>query len=390
MIKILKTPNKIFITGNQVCMKRGLDAERLRRYFLANGCELTRTPQGADIIIAVTCAFISSYVKTALVMIESLKKYDARLIVMGCLPAMAPAEFKAISDGPALATKELDEVDRLFPDFTVPWASIPDANVPDVDVMMNFDPSDSCPIYIRNSVTTGKPPGPFLRIAWGCNNRCSYCSHPAALGPFKSKPLETCLQEYLALLEAGHRHIVLHANDPADYGRDIGLTYPDLLHKLDEAALNVQVRWSLSDINPARLVQYSVELIPFFKKGRIVSVGVPMQSGSPAVLRRMRRYSHIDRIEAVMQTIHAASSDVRLATHLIVGFPGETLDDLEMTVQAVQRCGYHRAMVFPFSANIATSAEKMGDRLSGETVMARQLLLCERLEQLGLMVDRFQ
>lgn len=371
-------------------MKRGLDAERLRRYFLTNGCELTQTPQEADVIVAVTCAFISSYVKTALAMIKSLKKYDARLVIVGCLPAMAPEELKAIFDGPVLATKELDEVDRLFPDFTVPWASIPDANVPDVNVMMNFDPSDTCPIYIRNSVTTGKPPGPFLRIAWGCNNRCSYCSHPAALGPLKSKPVETCLQEYRALLETGHRHIVLHANDPGDYGRDIGLTYLDLLRKLDDATPDAHVRWSLNDINPARLVQYGSGLIPFFKKRRIASLAVPMQSGSPSVLRRMRRYSHVDRIEAVMQTIRVLSTDVRLVTHLIAGFPGETLDDLEMTVQAVQRCGYHRAMVFPFSANTGTAAEKMEGRLSNAAIMARQLLLCERLEQLGLMVDRFQ
>lgn len=383
--------NRIYLAGNQVCMKRGLDAERLRRYFEANGCVLVSNPQEADTIIALTCAFIGSYVKTATAMIEALKRYPGRLIVLGCLPAMNPDELDSVFTGPNLATRDFDHMDRLFPEFTVQWASIPDANVPDVQVMTSFDAESPCPIYIRNSVSSGKKPGPFLRLAWGCNNNCSYCSHPAALGRLKSKPLEICLQEYRNLLASGHRHVIFHANDPAAYGLDIGLTYPRLLQELDAATPeDLPVRWTLSDVNPSQLVRYGEDLLPLFKKGRIQMLGVPMQSGSPAVLRRMRRYHQVDRMAEVLQKIRAASPLVNLTTHLIAGFPGETLQDLERTVQAVQQCGYNRAMIFPFSANPGTDAETMEGQLTRDEILARQSLLCERMEALGLTVDRFQ
>ncbi|MDD4736603.1 MAG: radical SAM protein [Kiritimatiellae bacterium] len=381
---------KIFIAGNQVCMKRGLDAERLQRYFRANQCELAESPQDADILVALTCAFIGSYVKTAVAMVESLKRYPGRLIVLGCLPAMNPDELESVFTGPNLATRDFDTIDSLFPEFTVPWASIPDANVPDVPVMTSFDPESPCPIYIRNAVTSGKKPGPFLRIAWGCNNRCSYCSHPAALGPFKSKPLEICLQEYAALLAAGHKHVVFHANDPSDYGLDIGLTYPHLLQKLDEITEDPSVHWTLADVNPARLVRYVDDLLPFFQKGRVTHLSVPIQTGSPRLLHSMRRYPYIDRVAEAFQKIRAAAPNIHLITHLIAGFPGETMEDIDQTVEMVEQCSCNRAMIFPYSANPGTDAAKMEPQFTQKEINDHQSLLCERLKARGLAVDRFQ
>jgi len=381
---------KVFIAGNQVCMKRGLDAERLQRYFRANQCELVAAPEAADIIVALTCAFIGSYVRTATRMIEKLKAHKARLIVLGCLPAMAPEELARVFDGPVLATKDFAQLDALFPDFKVPLAAIADANFPDVQAMCSFDPNDTCPIYIRNSVTSGKRPGPFLRIAWGCRNHCSYCSHPVALGPLKSKPLETCIAEYKALLAAGHKYVVFHANDPAAYGLDIGLTYPELLRRLDAETPDDNVHWTLNDVNPAQLVRYCDELLPFFRKGRALFLAVPMQSGSPKILRRMRRYDRVEAIPAALHKIRAANSAAQFTTHLIVGFPGETPADLDLTFEAVRQCGFNRAMVFPFSANPNTPAERMDGQVPPADIAARQAALCERLQSLGLTVDRFQ
>lgn len=381
---------RVILVGNQVCMKRGLDAERLQRYFIANGCELVKTPEHADIIVAMTCAFIGSYVKTATHMIQKLKARKVRMVVLGCLPAMAPDDVREVFDGPMLATKDLDQIDRLFPEFKVPLSAIPDANFPDVQSMCAFDPAGPTPIYIRNSVASGHRPGPFIRVAWGCRNNCAYCSHPAALGPLKSKPLETCLEEYRGLLAAGHKHVVLHANDPAAYGLDIGLTYPMLLQKFDDTTPAGGVSWTLNDVNPAQLVRYCDELLPFFRKGRVIHLAVPMQSGSPAVLRRMRRYDRVDAVISAMEKIRETSPSVRLTTHLLVGFPGETTDDLDMTVSVIERCGYDRALVFPFSANRGTAAERMEGQLSRAEILQRQSVLCDRLTGLGLTVDRFQ
>lgn len=382
--------SKVFIAGNQVCMKRGLDTVRLQRYFEANHCERVSTPEDADILIALTCAFIDSYVQTATAMIESLKQHPGRLFVFGCLPAMNPNEQKQVFNGPILITRNFNQIDDLFPEFTVPWSAIPDANVPDVPVMTTFDPESPCPIYIRNAVTNKKAPGPFLRIGWGCNNHCSYCSHPVALGPFISKPFKVCVQEYRDLLSAGFKTVVFHANDPADYGLDIGLTYPDLLKELDEITDDASIRWTLADINPARLVRYVDSLMPLLCKGRVSHLSVPLQTGSPVLLRRMRRYSKVERVVEALQKIHDTAPNVHLTTHLIAGFPGETLEDIEMTVEMLRNCHCNRAMIFPFSANPGTDAGIMKPQLTKAEIEERQMILYNRLEILNIAVDRFR
>ena len=387
MIKALNF--KVHLAGNQVCMKRGLDADRIRRYLLANGCELVETPDGADIILALTCAFISSYSQTAARMIEKLKQYPAKLVMLGCLPAMAPDLARSVFDGPTLLTRDLDQIDRLFPGFTIPFASIPDGNFPDTAVMQTFDPDTPCPIGIRNNVSGKKRAGPFIRIAWGCRNNCSYCSHPAALGPLKSKALDICVQEYKALLKEGHQLVTIHANDPGAYGQDIGLSYPALLERLDNETPTPAIKWSLCDVNPTWLIKHRDGLLPFFRKGRICHLGVPLQSGSPAILKRMRRDSRVDEIIGTLKAFREADAKFSLTSHLILGFPGETDEDRNLTFAVVCQAQIQRVYLFPFSANPDTPASRMEGQHSREAITAFMKSFSDRLSAASIPADVF-
>ena len=380
---------KVFIAGNQTCMKRGLDAERMKRYFQVNGCTNAKQLEDADLIVAITCAFVSSYVNTAVDMILELKRHPGRLIVAGCLPAMASEKFKSIFRGDYILTKDFENIDRLFPSFTVPYSKIDDAIIPDMNVMKPFFADKFSPLIVRNNISRNSKPPVFLRISRGCNSSCSYCSHPAAIGPLKSKPLNTCLQDYQRILTQGHLQLSIHANDPGAYGLDIGSSYPELLFRLNEFTDSSDVKWGLPDINPHWLLKYREQLLEILKWNRVVFIGVPIQSGSPGVLRRMNRSAHISQVLGTLQEFKNISPKLSIATHLIAGFPGETREDIEMSIDIFRRAPIDMTYIFRFSSNINTKANKFDDILTLEQKTEIQKEMADRISQMNVRVDIF-
>lgn len=361
----------IFVAGNQVCMKRGLDAERFKQYIEANGARVSSTPDEADVVVAVTCAFVESYADYAVAMLRSLDAEGRRLIVLGCLPSMFPAKSASVFQGDWLPVHRFDEIDRLFPGFTVPWSAVPDANFPDTGVMLPFVADAPCPTAIRNCVSDGKRIGPILRVGEGCNNQCSYCSHPAALGPLRSKPIEECVRECRALAAGGARRITIHANDPAAYGVDIGLTYPELLRAC-LGSCGPEVSFTLNDVGPGWLLKYRSELLDLMASGRIAGLGLPLQSGSPRILRLMRRPGATAKILEAVSAFRAAAPGLSVSSHLIAGFPTETDEDVAMTVEMIRQLSPSSVYVFRYSANPQTPAAKLQPQFTATELQARQ------------------
>ncbi len=379
---------KIYFAGNQVCMKRGLDTERFKRYFAANGWTDAETAEDADVVIAVTCAFVSSYTATAVGMLEELKKQGKRLVVYGCLPDMAHDEFEKVFSGEFFSTKNPEGIEEFFPEFTVKLCDVQDSFEPDVNVMSPFDPDALNPVEVRNNVKSRKP-APILRISEGCNNSCSYCSHPMALGRLKSKPLEECVSDYLRILDCGHKRVTIHANDPASYGEDIGLSYPELLNALDKASDDESVKWSLNDVHPCYLLKYGAEIIRFIQKGRVVQIGIPLQSGSPEVLRQMNRVYDIEKVTEMLCRLRTEKPELVISTHLIAGFPGETEEDIELTADIFRKVKIDFAFIFRYSANKGTRAAGLTWQNSPEDIAERQMLLTEKISAHGCKTEIF-
>jgi MiaB/RimO family radical SAM methylthiotransferase len=379
----------VYVAGNQVCIKRGLDARRIIAYFEANGCSYVANSQDADVILAITCAFVESYVAMALRMLRDLAHRKARLVVYGCLPAMRPEVFTTLGDNEYLVTKNIEKIDKFFPSFTVPFAKIPSAHFPEVAVMSPYEDSGSCPIAVRNNIMSERAPGPYLIICEGCGSNCSYCSHPYALGRIKSKPLEQCLAEYQRLLAQGHRHVTIHANDPGSYGVDIGSSYPELLAHLMDNTPKGLIRWSLLDINPHWVLRYTEELAAIIQRASIQAMGIPLQSGSELILKKMRRTPRLTELKEILALFRKTAPSIIFMTHLIVGFPGETLADIEATAAFVAEVGFYKAFVFRFSPNPMTSAAEFKEQIPFEEIIDRQRFLIALLERAGVQVDAF-
>jgi ribosomal protein S12 methylthiotransferase len=370
-------------------MKRGLDAERMKKYFIANGCILVDRSKDANLIIALTCSFVSSYVETAVEMIRILKKDKGHLIVAGCLPGMAKSKLDTVFSGDYILTKDFEKLDLFFPRFKVSYTEIPDAIIPDLQVMKPFSNNETSPIAVRNSISDKTNRPAILRISEGCNNFCTYCSHPLSLGPLKSKPLQNCIQDYQRIIAEGYKRISIHANDPGAYGLDIGSSLPQLFSILNKKTTKEQVKWNILDINPRWLVKYKNMFFDVLKWKRVALIGVPIQSGSPIILKKMKRYNNVTEVIKILKEFKKIDTNIRIATHLITGFPGETREDMEMSIDLFRKVKIDIAYLFKFSSNLNTKAARFRDKLISTKVDQIHSEMFERISEMDVKVELF-
>lgn len=201
----------------------------------------------------------------------------------------------------------------------------------------------------------------YLKIEDGCENRCSYCAIPDARGPIRSKPMEQVLTEVKRLNENGCREIVLTGIETASYGRDLGnIGISDLLAEIDKIEGIGRIR--IGSIDPSVMREDFVEkiseircLAPHFH--------LSMQSGSDRILGLMRRKYNRNMALGNIENLRAHMKDVMLTTDFIVGFPTETDEDFEQTMDFARRAGFLNMHVFAYSKRSGTPAASMAGQV---------------------------
>jgi threonylcarbamoyladenosine tRNA methylthiotransferase MtaB len=204
----------------------------------------------------------------------------------------------------------------------------------------------------------------YIKIEDGCESRCTYCIIPSARGHIRSKPMEDVLSEVRDLTDAGCREVVLTGIETASWGRDLGdVSLADLLEAVDAIPGIGRVR--LGSLDPTLMRPAFVERI-----AKLSSLAphfhLSMQSGSDAVLARMKRKYNRTQALAAIERLHSALPDVMLTTDIIVGFPGETEEDFEATMDLARRARFLMIHVFPYSKRQGTPAAVMPDQVPGE------------------------
>jgi len=216
--------------------------------------------------------------------------------------------------------------------------------------------------YVFPSFTPDFVPGPtaFLTIIKGCNNTCSYCIVPFTRGPEQSKPPEMVLKEIRQLIEDGAREITLLGQNVNSYGKDLSpkTDFVTLLRQVSELDGLDRLRFVTShpkDATDELLTAFSEipNLMPYFH--------LPLQAGSDRVLKAMRRGYTLDDYLRKVDILRNVSPDLALATDMIVGFPGETVDDFEKTLDAVSRIEFDQMFSFKYSPRPHSAAARMED-----------------------------
>ena len=345
------------------CSKNLVDTEIAIGIFKNKNYTIVNDPKQADIIVINTCGFIESAkeeaINTILEMAEYKKKRCKVLIAMGCLVERYKEQLE----------KALPEVDLLikfseYDEITQKLEKI--LEMKGYNGRQNYNRLEN---YIDRVITTGSKTA-YLRIAEGCSNRCTYCAIPYIRGPLKSRHIEDIIVEAKHLARKGYEEIIVIAQDTTKYGIDLygESKLAELLQKISQID---GIRWirflyaypeTITD-DLIKVVKENDKICKYFD--------IPLQHISNSVLKRMNRKSNEESIKKLIIKIRKEIPDVILRTSLIVGFPGETLEDFQKLYKFVQDTKFDKLGVFMYSKEDGTPAEKLPNQIHGNTKKAR-------------------
>lgn len=334
------------------CPKNQLDAEVMLHELVMAGYEITADETEADVVIINTCGFIESAKKEAIdniLDIAWLKENRSLrgLVVTGCL-----AERYRNS-----ILEEFPEVDAVLGVGSIHNIVEAVGEVLDGNKYTSFEDKD-CVRLGGDRVLTTPEYAAYLKIAEGCDNRCTYCAIPSIRGRFRSRPIEDIIAEAKDLERLGVKELTLVAQDTTRYGKDLYGEYKlaDLLHRLSE---ETSIPWfRILYCYPDKITD---ELIKEMRDNdRVLNyIDLPMQHISDSVLRRMNRHGGSKVIRDAVARLRSEIPDIVIRTTFIVGFPGETDEDFTELCEFINEQKFERVGVFTYSREEDTPAYNM-------------------------------
>ena len=359
------------------CDKNLVDSEVMLKLLEEKGYQFTDDETEADVIVINTCCFIGDAkeesVNTILEMAEYRKSGSCKaLIVTGCL---AQRYQKEILD-------EIEEVDAVL--GTASYDAVAEAveKVLGGQKELHFESIDRLvPDQGGRVLTTGGHYA-YLKIAEGCDKRCTYCIIPKLRGHFRSVPEEQLLAEAQRLADQGVKELILVAQETTVYGVDLygEKRLPQLLTKLAKIP---GIQWiRIQYCYPEEITE---ELIQVIKNEPKVChyLDLPIQHASDRILKRMGRRTTQADLRRIIGRLREEIPDICLRTTLISGFPGETEDDHEELMRFVDDCEFDRLGVFPYSAEEDTPAASMPDQIPEEVKEERRAELMELQQEIA-------
>ena len=331
------------------CVKNQIDTEHMLGILAHSNAALTQDPQSADIIIVNTCGFIGDAKQESIDTILEMAQYQGKLIVTGCLSQRYADEL----------SEELPEVDVFL--GVSSYSKINEAIKMALEGKKCFC-IDRIDEELVERVLTTPPHIAYVKIAEGCDNRCSYCAIPYIRGPLKSRDMDSILSEIEDLRDGGVKEIILIAQDTTKYGTDLGK--PMIAQLVDRAAEIMKDGWvRLLYCYPEGITD---ELVAVMQKHDNVCkyMDIPIQHFSDSVLKRMNRRNTKESSKRIVKKLREKGFTIR--TTLIVGFPGETKEDFDEMLEAVKELRFERLGVFRYSNEDGTPAEKLPGQLSEE------------------------
>jgi threonylcarbamoyladenosine tRNA methylthiotransferase MtaB len=331
------------------CKVNQYDSEAMLEAFLSRGYQPAAESAPADVCVVNTCTVTGTGDQKSLQAARRFKRQNpgGELILTGCLAQRLGESLRETGARLVLGTQYRARIVELFEQATAEGTQIVA-----VDSLKDA-PFEPLAISAHEGHTRA-----VMKIQEGCDNRCTYCIIPSVRGAIRSRPVQAVRGEARALAEAGFRELVLTGVHLTSYGRNLEgrPTLADAIRAAAEAPGIVRVR--LGSLEPAVVTD------AFLSAAREIPKLCPqfhlaLQSGSDAVLARMRRRYNTAQYLAAAERLREAFSDAALTTDLIVGFPGETEAEFAETVAFCRTIGFLKLHVFPFSPREGTPAATM-------------------------------
>ncbi len=361
------------------CPKNQVDAEMMLYTLREAGFELSQDPALSEVVIINTCGFIESAKQEA---IEETMEYITlkkegrikKIILTGCLAERYRTEIR----------EEMPEVDAV-----VGIGSNKDI-VSIVNEVLHDKKccrfGEKCDLPLEGGrILSTLPFYAYLKIAEGCDNRCSYCAIPDIRGKFRSRPMESLIEEAKGLAEKGVKELVVVAQDPTKYGKDLYGEYK-IAELLRQLAQIEGFRWiRLLYAYPEKITEELLDVMA--NEPKIAKyLDLPIQHCNPDVLRSMRRPGNREQLETLISHIREKIPGVTLRTTLIAGFPGETEEQFEELCDFVKSVRFDRLGCFAYSQEEGTPAAEMENQIDDETKAERARIVTE--EQMNIMAEK--
>lgn len=349
------------------CSKNRVDTE-LMLGALKGKAEFVADPETADIIIINTCGFIESAKQESIDTILEMAQYGKKLIVTGCLAERYKEEL----------AEALPEVDIFL--GVRAYGEIEKAveRVLQGDRYLKFS-SFACAADFADRLLTTPAYSAYVRIADGCDNRCSYCAIPLIRGPLASRKIEDIESEVRALVKGGAKEISLIAQDTTKYGLDI--YGKEMLSELIDRLAPIEgVEWlRVLYCYPESITEKLIDTM--LKYDNVAKyLDIPFQHFDDDILKRMNRRNTRKEAYAAVKMIREKSEDFILRTTVITGFPGETQTQFETLKKAVAELKFDRLGAFAYSEEEGTPAAKMKDQVEKDVREQRrdEIMLLQR------------
>ena len=367
------------------CAKNLVDSEVMLAVLTAAGYELVTDPAAADVLLVNTCGFIHPAVEEAVDEILDLAHYkqvdpSKRLVVTGCLVQRYGKELAAELPEVDLfaGTSEMMQIDSLL--------AAMEQEGKEAAVHMQTPPTflmdASTPRLLATPSYTA-----YLKITEGCDNRCSYCLIPSIRGRLRSRSVADLVSEARRLASSGVKELSLIAQDLTAYGNDLGKE-DHLVMLLEQLLDQTDIPWlRLLYLYPSTISDELLQLMA--AEPRILPyLDIPFQHVSDPVLRRMnRRYGRYD-LEDLLSRIRNHLPHCAIRTTFLVGFPGETKQDVEALLDFLRQWRLTHVGVFPYQDEQECKAHQLDNKIDDEEkkrryemVMSTQAAISKKINQ---------
>ena len=330
------------------CKVNAYESEYILSSFKDRGYEITNDI--ADIYIVNTCSVTNTSDAKSRKVINRLIRENPNsiIVVMGCMiEANKDMEIPGVSL--IIGNKDKNKVVDLVENY------LKDKQTKKI-LYDNFDDTFE-DMFITNMTSHTRA---FVKIQDGCENFCSYCIIPYTRGKQRSKDPDLVIKEIETLVSNGYKEIVLTGIHTGHYGSDLQTTFPDLLKKI--VKINGLERLRISSIE---ITELNDEFFEVLKANPIIvsHLHIPLQAGSDTVLQAMNRKYLTNYFENKVKKIREIRPDISLTTDVIVGFPGETEEEFQETLDFVSKIKFTKVHVFPYSRRKGTKADTMPNQI---------------------------
>jgi ribosomal protein S12 methylthiotransferase len=338
------------------CPKAGSDSERILTQLRAEGYDISKSYQEADLVVVNTCGFIDSAIKESMNAIGEAVKKNGKVIVTGCLGAK----------------KEI--IEEEYPNLlaiTGPHALNEVMTAVHANLKKPHDPFSD--LVSPQGIRLTPKHYAYLKISEGCNHRCSFCIIPSMRGDLVSRSIDDVMREAETLVNSGVSEILVISQDTSAYGVDMkyrrsfwhGRPIKTKLYDLAEALGSLGVWIRMHYVYPYPHVD---DMIPLMSEGMILPyLDVPFQHASPRILKLMKRPASSENNLLRIKKWREVCSDITIRSTFIVGFPGETETEFDALINFLEEAQLDRVGCFKYSPVDGASANLLEDEVPEET-----------------------